>query len=214
MNINEIEKIVHAYSLIYSEGIKEEEIDYSLDFLNKLFYIINQGYQNKTLSKKAIKNLKEIMNIFRDKLAINNIYIKEHDKNILDIYNEYLGLLNITTDDNEILFYLNQLIIRKELNFSKSKLMANNYDSEIQEIDEQIVYDYEAFKALISEDKEFEKNFINYIYNDQFISSLYMLYNLYPEMFRNLEILMRVKRILEFNMNHEKDSHPIMYGRQ
>lgn len=212
MNINEIEKMLYAYSLIYSEDINEENMDYSLCFLNKLFYIINEGYKNKTLSKKAIKNLKEMMNMFRNKLVINNILID--GKHILDIYNEYLGLLNITTDDNEILFYIEQLMIRKECTFSKIMELANNYDVVKHEIDEQIFYDYEVFKALTSEDTEFEKNLIKYIYNDQFVSSLYMLYNRYPEIFYNLDILLRVKRILEANMKYEKNFHPIMYKNQ
>ena len=209
MNINEIEKMIYAYSLIYSDDINDEEIDYSLSFLDKIFYIIKQGYKNKKLRKKTIKNLKEIMNNFRYKLAINNILI--NDRYILDIYNEYLGILNMTTDDNKMLFYIEQLMIRKECTFSKIMELANNYDAVKNEIDEQIVYDYEVFKALTSETEEFEKNFINYIYNDEFISSLYMLHNLYPKMFYDLDILLRVKRILETNMKHEKEFYPIMY---
>ncbi len=188
-----------AYSGIL-EPLEGQDNDELLKWLNNFSELIKDNYITHILSREIKNNLYSILSIFRNQFS---------DDSVLNQVNELISLLNQSSEENYVRMITDEFTDRVLCTMPIRKLISFKQDNfgELERIVKtSICKDHNFFVRLT---KKTEQEFLGAnVGSDWALTNLSNLLINYSEVLREQELIDRITKLLNYNLNLPKKEEP------
>lgn len=178
---------------IKESNFKYKEIYFDITVMEYLREIIDAFTKENLISKQVENNIKNYLLEARD-------YKDKNRKERIDIINDIIGMLNMQKYDHSLVFYAEQLCIRRNTKRYLTKPNIEEIYSQINKVHESIKCDYLIIGTHLDtvSDELFHKHFFEkFVNSDVYFESINMLLDQMPQLFNNSTFYNRIMTVLE-----------------